>query len=282
MAGDVTITGGSTHAPYDLGFNTADRAYLQAQALAGSLSTTCGSQQNNIFGQAVVTPGGLIISPATQHSTSENLKGFAGIGIQNTTYKEAVLGGGVANQSIVAGMGGLTFVAGVNNAESLTNTSIAALGGNNNISFQYNSGTDSAFTSTGNDTITAGDGADTISAGARHNLVNLGSGTASVLSGGTDTVNTGSGFSTISVDSTAVGASVLINEAAFLNAGTGQGNYSLVFNNGAAASTLFGGGRHRADPRRRWRRLLHHWFGRIQLRADRDQHRVRHHGGRRQ
>ena len=246
MSGDVTVTGGSNHgesgAPpgYDLGFNTSDRAYIQAQALANALNSTYGASPTQVF-PGPVTPGGLVISTDQFGTSIENLAGFSAIAIQDTGNPQSIIGGGAANQTVVAGLGDLTFFAQGTATEDYSNITLAAIGGNNLISFAGNNGNDVAWASTGDDTVIAGDGVNSILLGAGHNSVQGGSGLTSIEVNGNDTLSLGTGSAIVYVDPAAAGATELVHGSAHTTVPTGNGSYSLIFINGSGASTVQSG-----------------------------------------
>ncbi len=241
MSGDVTITGGSNNgdtgspAGYNLGFNVADTAYNQATALTSALNITYGNSTTQLA-QTAGTPGGLVISP-DQDSTFEALSGFAAIAIQDTANPQTVVGGGIANQTVVGGAGDLTFFAQNGGGEDHTNIKLAAIGGDNAISFAGNDGQDYVWTSNGNDTVIGGDTLTSIQLGAGNNSVEAHGGLTSIQVDGQDTLSLGSGQALVYVDPAAPGASELIHGIGH----TTVNGYSLTFINGAAASTVTGG-----------------------------------------
>ncbi len=241
MSGDVTITGGINNGHgsppvYNLGFNQADTAYNHATALASVLNSTYSGSATQLA-PTTGAPGGLVISP-DRASSYANLSGFAAIAIQDTANPQTVVGGGIANQTVISGTGNLTFFAQNGVGEDHTNVTFAAIGGNNAISLFGNDGQDYVWASSGNDTAIGGDFSTNIQLGTGRNSVEAHGGLTSIQVDGQDTLSLGSGSALVYVDPAAPGASELIN-------GSGQttltSHFSLTLINGAAASTVTGG-----------------------------------------
>ncbi len=241
MSGDVTITGGTNNGSgsppgYNLGFNVADTAYNHAAALASALNSTYAGSATQLA-PTTGTPGGLVISP-DQDSTFENLSGFAAIAIQDTANPQTVVGGGIANQTVISGTGNLTFFAQSGGGEDHTNIVFAAIGGDNAISFAGNDGQDNVWASNGNDTVIGGDIFTSIQLGAGRNSVEAHGGLTSIQVDGQDTLSLGSGHALVYVDPATAGASELVHGIGHT---TVTSDFSLTFINGAAASTVTGG-----------------------------------------
>lgn len=179
-----------------------------------------------------------------------------------------IMGGGGSNESVLAGLGNLTFFG--DGGSGTIVTSDGTGDGNNFIDLNGNAaGTGGDWqvnTGNGNDTIMATTGNDTISAGTGNNLITLGSGNDLVNSQGNDTIIGGSGNATVGVSGSqndvVVGGSgnlTFLNGSgnATVDGGTGSvtvfggqgggvfaggtaGNNSIT--GGAGASTIFGGG----------------------------------------
>ena len=242
MSGDVTVTGGTNNGygsppSYNLGFNHADTAYNHAVALASVLNSTYSGSATQLAPDTG-TPGGLVISP-DQASTYADLSGFAAIAIQDTANPQTVVGGGIANQTVISGVGNLTFFAQNADGEDHTNVTFAALGGNNEISLFGNDGQDNIWASSGNDTAIGGDVSTNIQLGTGRNSVEAHGGLTNIQVDGQDTLSLGSGHAQVYIDPAASGASEVIHGIGHTTLTSG---FSLTFINGAAASTVLGGG----------------------------------------
>lgn len=179
-----------------------------------------------------------------------------------------ILGGGGANESVLAGLGNLTFFG--DGGSGTIVTSDGTGDGNNLIVLNGNAsgmgGDWQVNTGFGNDTIAALTGNDTINAGGGNNSILLGSGNDLVNSQGNDTIVGGSGNATVGVtgmhDVVVSGGSgnlTFLNGAgnATVQGGTGSativggqgggvfqggsGGNNLIYG-GAGATTIFGGG----------------------------------------
>src|SRR5579875_2950291 len=151
-----------------------------------------------------------------------------------------IMGGGGANESVLAGLGNLTFFG--DGGSGTIVTSDGTGDGNNLIVLNGNAsgmgGDWQVNTGFGNDTIAALTGNDTINAGGGNNSILLGSGNDLVNSQGNDTIVGGSGNATVVVtgmhDVVVSGGS---GNLTFLN---GAGNATVQ--GGTGSATIFGGG----------------------------------------
>ena len=234
--GDVTITGGaaSNATIYDVGSTTDDALFAKAQAYADEINYRTYHGQSVELYSGTLTPAALVISPASQPSTTENLAGFSEIVIIDSPNTQTVFGGGIANQTVLGGTGGLTFRTA---AGDTSNIEFAAVGGANSISLVNNSGSIDIFTGSGNDTLLAGAGAENVSLGLGSNSVQGGSGALSVDVNGTDTVSLGTAYNNVYVDPAIAGDSVLVHGAT----STSITGFNLDFNGGSGRSTVESG-----------------------------------------
>jgi Ca2+-binding RTX toxin-like protein len=224
----VTVTGGTGYEAASLNYDAKDIAYAKAEALAATI--------DNAYASAVYYDGtklspqsGYLIIGSQWADGTVRARGFGAIVDENNHSASTVVGGGnKAGQIVLAGDGGLTFIA------LSGNTTVVAGGGDNNISFAGDAGTNAVYTSSGNDTIFGGDGRTTISAGGGQNQIYLGAGNTLVKDSGQDTVRLGAGNDTINV---LAGGSVLVHGA---QAVTGSG-FTLTFIGGTNASTVQAG-----------------------------------------
>jgi hypothetical protein len=226
---EVTVTGGTGNQPASLTYDANDAAFMNAQALAATIDATFSTAvyydpANPQSGQN----GGYLIVQQADAQNGINAKGFGAVVDENNGVSSTVYGGGAAQQIVLAGDGGLTFVG------FGGNITVAAGGGNNFINFGDNGGNDAVYTSTGNDTIKAGSANVTVAAGAGDNMIVLGSGAAQLSSTGSDLIKLGTGTASITVGA---GGSDTVFGTAFY-AGTG---YNLQFIGGDLASTVGGG-----------------------------------------
>ena len=199
---DVTVTGGSNHASVDLGFSVTDRAYLSEvsvfDAITAGFSATASHEVGSNDGVGGTAEA--IVRGATQVGTAQTLTGFGAIVIANTNGASTVHGGGGGAQTVVASGGGLTFGIAPSNGSDPTAITLAALGGDNSISYVGNISTTTTELGDGNDTVFAGSGATTVMAGGGANSIIGGSGKLNVRIEGTDTINLGSGAATLYLD----------------------------------------------------------------------------------
>ncbi len=226
----VTVTGGVGHSPATLKYDANDLAAINAQALAATIDV---NYQKAIYYNPDRPlnshPGDYLIVTGHVASNVIDARGFDAIVDEDNGRTSTIIGGGsAAGQVVLAGDGGLTYSAHTGGA------TVVAGGGDNLINMLRDTSDTAVYTSTGNDTIVGGDGHSTISAGAGNNFIQLGDGADHVIVTGTDTVKLGAGSDTIDV---LKGGSALIRGA---DSVSGSG-FSLVFSNGGAASTVYGG-----------------------------------------
>jgi Ca2+-binding RTX toxin-like protein len=229
----VTVTGAS-NSTVALSYDTAAAANLATQ-LAYAISQ--GVQAGTI--KAAQSPGlppplptgtvglwaqttpGLTVLPA----------GYADVSVADSVNGSAVapgsrviFGSGDANESILLGKAGVTFVA------SAGSGTVAGGGGNDRIVIGGSSAGNWNITlGNGDDTVLAtGTGTQIVNAGGGHNQIVLGAGPAQVQLGGDDTVSGGSGPATIA----GVG-----DTRALVYGGSGD----LTYIGGSEAATIFGG-----------------------------------------
>lgn len=229
---EVTITGvGTTNVTVP--FTSASQAAL-AKALASTINAEVAA------GTLVPVNAAGPIAPGT--ATPSELVVLQGGALVLNPLDLAVvvaasgsvnmLGDGIANQSVIAGSGGLTYLT---NGGSGT---VIAAGGANLIvtSAVGNAGWD-VSTGPGNDTLNSQSGNDTLAAGLGHNTIVLGTGQNLVDVTGQDTVLAGSGAETVAVETG--GRAVVFGGASqllFLG-----GNLSDTVNGSTGTDTIFGG-----------------------------------------
>ncbi len=185
FAAEASITGAGGTA-VDVGFDRASSAAL-AQSLLNS-AAGLGIDTTASAG----TPGSsirFIAATGSYFSHSGNLAV-----IDDAVGSVTLATNTLANQSIVAGNGGLVLAA------FGSGTVVAGGGANQVFVTAATAGPWDAVLGNGNNTVLAATGNETIAAGTGRNLIFLGSGTSSVLSAGADTIVGGAAPDTVGVE----------------------------------------------------------------------------------
>ncbi len=226
---EVTVNGGTNYSAVSLNYDARDVAFLQARALAATISATFTSPVYYEPHQDLARDASqaLIITQANAGNVI-HASDYGAIIDQNNGVASTVYGGGAPNQIVLAGDGGLSFHG------FGGNVTVAAGGGNNFISLGQSGGNDAVYTSTGNDTIHAGSANATIAAGAGSNLIYVGSGNLTISSTGHDHINLGTGTTSIVVGDG--GSDTVVGPSAY-----GGSGYNLTFVGGAEASVVRAG-----------------------------------------
>ncbi len=143
-----------------------------------------------------------------------------------------MLGDGIANQSVIAGSGGLTYL-----TNGGSGTVVAAGGANLIVTSAVGNAGWEVSTGSCNDTLSSQSGNDTLAAGLGHNEIILGTGKNLVDVTGHDTVLAGSGAETVAVE-TGGHAVVFGGASQLLFLG---GNLADTVSGGTGTDTIFGG-----------------------------------------
>jgi Ca2+-binding RTX toxin-like protein len=206
----------SNAGPFEAFANSA-QAYLDGPINGIEIFTPGVADRSPIYADAALVEGGtFLVSSQTQlviaeHDTSNTL---------------------LASESpaltVLSGTGALTFYG------QKSNATVLAGGGGNMVDFQIGQ-SDAAYLSSGSNTVHTGMGNTTVSAGTGSNAIIAYSGTSTIYSTGNDTVYATLGTENIYVAATP-DETVGISHDLVLG-----GHGSLLFVNGAGASTVYGG-----------------------------------------
>ena len=145
------------------------------------------------------------------------------------TGATSVVGNGVANETIAAGAGAFSFIAGIGGSGSLV------AGGGSDFFYNPAGGNWQVALGAGVDTVVLSAGNNTVSTGTGGSLLFLGAGANSIASGGADTVVGSTGAATVS----AIGGTEVFSLGGPLDFVDAAGANTVVA--GAVAATLYGG-----------------------------------------